>query len=231
MQQVILKRRVLSDEIKEAIRTLRTNIQFCGDDKRVIMITSCLGGEGKSMVLLELACALAALGKSVLLIDADLRKASPSITPENKRIRAGLTYYLAGRCDVEQATYQSNQVGVYLMPAGVTPPNPTELLSSGRMKKLILLAKESYDYVLIDCAPLGIVVDAAIVAPQCDGAIMLVETGVIPYRSAREVKEKLDAAQCPILGAVLNKVDPHENPYYGYGRNGDYNRRHDEYIE
>lgn len=231
MKQVVLKRRALSSEIEEAIRTLRTNIQFCGDDKRVIMITSCLGGEGKSTILLELACSLAALEKNVLLIDADLRKAVPNATPLEKNIRVGLTHYLAGQCDASEAIYQSNQVGVYLMPVGVAPPNPSEMLASDRMKNLIAAARESYDYILIDSAPLGIVVDAAVLAPQCDGAILLIESGTIPGRFARDVKEKLDAAHCPILGAVLNKLDVRTNTYYGYGKNGYYTRRYNEYEE
>jgi Mrp family chromosome partitioning ATPase len=195
MEQIVLKQHELPYEVAEQLKTLRTNIRFCGDDKRVILITSCLSGEGKSTMSLELTRSLAELDKRVLLIDCDL----------------------------------TEEDGVYLMPAGAIPPNPSELLSSDRMARLIAMSRKSYDYVIADCAPLGMVVDAAVIAPFCDGVVLVIEAGNIPYGLAQEVAQKLKNTHCPILGAVLNKVDRESKKYYKYGKY--YNKRYEEYYQ
>lgn len=219
MGRLLLAHEELPYEIAEEIKTLRTNILFSGDDKRVIMITSCKSGEGKSSVILELARSMAELGKNVLLVDADLRKSVVKEKVKEGRIRYGLTHYLCGQASAQEALYATESDGVYLMPAGAMPPNPTELLSNVRMKSLLEATRQNFDYVLVDCAPLGMVVDAAVVAPFCDGSMMLIEAGQISYRYAQDVLNQLKATQSPILGVVLNKVDYAKSKHYGrYGK-------------
>jgi len=232
MEQIVLKQHELPYEVAEQLKTLRTNIRFCGDDKRVILITSCLSGEGKSTMSLELTRSLAELDKRVLLIDCDLRKSVLRKHVIRGKFTKGLTHFLAGQCSADDAVYQTEEDGVYLMPAGAIPPNPSELLSSNRMVQLIASARKVYDYVIADCAPLGMVIDAAVIAPFCDGAILAVEAGNIPYGLAQEVAQKLKNTHCPILGAVLNKVDSKSEKYYGYGKYGKYySKRYEEYYQ
>lgn len=225
MQQLVLNMKEFPYEVEEELKSLRTNIQLCGDDKRVILFTSCQAHEGKSTATCRLAFSLADLGKSVLLIDTDLRQSIVKERIQDGRITTGLTHYLAGQCSIEQAMYQTQNEKVHLIPAGAFPPNPSELLSSPRMDALLQEARNKYDYVLVDTAPLGLVTDAAIVAQKCDGAILLMESGAIKYRAAQDVLHKLQSTRCPVLGVVLNKVPHRKSGYYGYGDYGDYYKK------
>ncbi len=227
MQQLILKTKELPYDVEEEIKSLRTNIQLCGDDKRVILFTSCLANEGKSTTVRQISFSLAELGKKVLLIDTDLRKSTVKNNVQTGQIKAGLTHYLVGQSTMEQIIYQTQNEKMHIIPAGALPPNPSELLSSQRMGELMKKAREEYDYVIVDAAPLGLVTDAAIVAQKCDGAILLIESGVVKYRLAQEVLQKLNSTKCPVLGAVLNKVDRSADHYYSYAKN--YSERYQEY--
>ena len=209
--------------VREELKTLRTNIQFCGDDKRVILVTSCLAGEGKSTTTQELAETLSEIDKRVLYIDADLRKDKEEKDGLSGQYSYGLTHYLSGQCGARNAVYSTNIRGLYAIPSGVVPPNPSELLATPRMQALLSEMKEVFDYIIIDTAPLGMVVDAAVLAPLCDGAILLVESGSVSYRLAQDVVKQLENTQRPILGVILNKVARSKGSYYGrYGRYGAY---------
>jgi capsular exopolysaccharide synthesis family protein len=234
MKQITITRRELPYEIAEELKTLRTNIQFCGENIQVILLTSCISGEGKSTLSLELARSFAELGKRVLLVDADLRKSVLKDKVEEGHISLGMTHYLVGQCKLEDVLYATQDAAVHVVPAGPVPPNPSELLSTGRFAQLVETARAAYDYVIIDCAPLGLVVDAAVVAPRCDGSVLVVEAGGMSYRLAMEVRDKLTATRCPILGVVLNKVDRRSDKYYsyGYGKYGKYyEKKYAEYYK
>ncbi len=222
METVSMIFKELPYEIEEEIKTLRTNILFSGAEKKVILITSCVSGEGKSSVSINLAHAMQQLGKKVLLIDSDLRKSKISYLL-NKAAKTGLSHYLSGQCDAIDALYQIKDTNLHIMPAGKNPPNPSELLGSERMKAMINAARQAYDYVIVDSAPLGLVTDAAVVAAMCDASILLLESGKIAYPFAKDVLEKLRASQCPVLGAIVNKVDPKTVPHR-YGRYGKYEK-------
>lgn len=199
----------------EAYNTLRTNIQFCGGDKRVIEFTSCMPNEGKSIVTLNLAISMAESGKSVLLIDADLRK---SVLKARVRLQErvdGLTHYLTGQASVEEIICTTDIPQLHMIFAGPVPPNPSELLNSSLFEELISEQRKKYEYIIIDTPPLGSVIDSAIIARVCDGTIMVVETDAVSYKLAQEVKEQMIKTGCPILGVVLNKVDISKRSYYG----------------
>lgn len=208
--------------IREEIRTLRTNLQFCGDDKQVILMTSCLPGEGKTGTSIELARSLAELGKNTILVDADMRKSVMASRLQVDQVDKGLSHFLSGQCTLAEAIVSTNIPKMHLVLAGPTAPNPTELLNSKRFEGMIESMRKVYDYVIVDCPPLGLVIDASVIARECDGAILVVESGKIKYRLAQSVKEKLEYAGIPILGVVLNKVERRKNPgyynkYYGKG--------------
>lgn len=216
MQRVKLKTGKLDYESAESYRTLKTNIQFCGEDKKTIVLTSCTPDEGKSTVVLYLAMSLSESGKRVLLIDGDLRKSVMIGNFAVSRELKGLTHYLSGQAEAEEVICTTNMEKLDVIFAGPFPPNPTELLGSDRFKELLKTKREEYDYILIDSAPLGSVVDCAVIAGECDGAIIVIEAECISYRFAQEIKEQLDRSGCPVLGAILNKVDTRSQKYYNY---------------
>lgn len=219
MNQVTIKQQKLGYFVEEAYKSLRTNLQFCGNDKKVITLTSCTPNEGKSSVSMQLAISLAESGKRVLLIDADLRK---SVLVGRTKVKQqevkGLTHYLSGQCSLQEAVCATNVKNFYLIYAGPFPPNPAELLGGKSFQNLIKVVRDVYDYIIIDSPPLGSVIDSAIIAGSCDGAMLVIESGVISYRFAQEVKEQLEKSNCPILGVVLNKVDVQKQSYGKYGK-------------
>ncbi len=227
MKRVEITKPVLQYYSSEAFKTLRTNLQFCGSDKKVIVFTSCTENEGKTMVTLNLGIALAEIGKKVLFIDADLRK---SVLIGRLRISTeirGLTHFLSRQETLNEIIYTTNIPDFNVIFSGPTAPNPAELLNGSYFSKMIDVLRESCDYILIDSPPLGSVIDSAIIASNCDGAIIVMESGWNSWRFEAEIKEQLQKSGCPILGAILNKADVKGNGYgkYGkYGKYGDYGK-------
>lgn len=227
-QHVELKNALSNDfAYEEAIKTLRTNIRYCGRNVRVVMLTSSLPNEGKSNVTLALARSLAESGQKTLLIDADIRKSVLVSRYQLEKDVFGLSQYLSGQKELEEVIYSSNIDGLDMLFSGPYTPNPAELLEEVMFTKLIKWAKESYDYVILDTPPITNVIDGAIVAKECDGVAMVVESGAISYRMAQRVKAQLDKSGCRILGVILNKVGNEHSGYYSkyYGKYGGYGKR------
>lgn len=203
--------------IVESMNSLKTNIAFCGDDVQVIVLTSSLPGEGKSSISFELAKSLARSDKKVLLIDADIRKSKFLRTRGVKGVDAGLTHFLSGQAEMKDIFYRMNIKNIALIPTGPSVPNPTELLENERFVKLIEVSRKVYNYIIIDASPIAAVIDAAIVAKQCDGVVMVIEQGKTSRRVIGQAIEQLKRSETRILGAVLNKVDvKNSRYYYGY---------------
>ncbi len=201
----------------EAMNSFRINLSFCGQDKRVILITSSDSGEGKSRTCLNMAKAIAENGKKVLMIDADMRKsvlAGRMDIQSDGRESFGLSHFLSGQCEMDRIFCETNIEGLTLVFAGPVPPNPPGLLGSPEFKSLVEKAREDYDLVIIDCPPLGRVIDAAVVAGIADGAIILIEVCSVSYHTVEEIKKQLELAGCEILGAVLNKMPRQGTAYY-----------------
>ena len=215
MQTVTLKNIAKDYRSNEAYKTLRTNLEFSGSDNKAIVLTSSTPNEGKSTVSLGLALALVESGKRVLFVDADLRKSvlvgRHKVTEEVK----GLSHYLSGQADLNDVICRTQEPGLFVIFAGVVPPNPSELLGQKRFAHLIESAKDIYDYVIIDAPPLGNVIDAAVISKVCDASVLVVAAKMVSYKFVRTVKEQLEKTGCPILGVVLNKVDMKQNKYYG----------------
>jgi capsular exopolysaccharide synthesis family protein len=212
---------------KESLRAIKTNIQFCGDDKRVIMFTSSLPDEGKTTITLDMAISFTKSEKKVLLIDSDMRGSVligilKAKLEDGKRI-VGLSHYLSGQKTLDEILYETEIPNLSMIFAGPSVPNPTELIEKEYFQQLIDYARENYDYVFIDCAPIGAVIDAAVVAKYCDGAVLVVAQGVAGSRIILNSKKQLETSEVPILGVVLNKVKQEKRgygKYYGkyYGR-------------
>ena len=194
---------------REEVKTLRTNVQFCGDDKQVILFTSSLPGEGKTRNAIALAASFAELNKNVLLIDADMRKSVMVSRLQVGGADKGLSHFLSGQCTIADAVVATNVPKLHLLLAGPLVPNPTELLSGARFSGMLESFRKVYDYIIID------------------GAILVVESAKTKYRLAQEVKAKLEGTGCSILGVILTKVDRKKQSgyytkYYGknYGKKG-----------
>ncbi len=234
MQQIAINKREMPYDVNESMKLLRTNLQFCGKDKKVILITSTLADEGKSTVALNLCRSLAQLGSRVILIDADMRKSvmADQYLKGEKSV-PGLSHLLSARNGLEEVLLETDMENLNLILAGRVPPNPAELLSNARMQKLIEICREEYDYVIVDCPPINLVVDAAVVAPLCDGIVMVISSGNVPYRMAQTAVDQMQTTGCPILGAVLNMVDQKNEKYYyrkGYYRKGYYQKYYGSYY-
>lgn len=224
----------LDNKTKEAYKTLRTNITFCGEEIKTIAFTSSVPNEGKSRVSFETAKALAEDGKRVLYVDADIRKSILVARYDVDMEIIGLTHYLAGKQSLEDVIYETNIPRFHCIFTGANVPNPAELLGKSRLPQLIEEKREAYDYIIFDCPPLASVIDAAVVAKCCDGAIIVVETDNVSHRLVGQVKTQLEKSGCEILGVVLNKVEmggkgygyygKYYGGYYGkyYGSYGDY---------
>lgn len=221
MQQIeINKLFELDYHSSEAYKSLRTNVQFCGEDVKVIALTSCTPNEGKSKVSFQLALSMADDGKKVLFVDADIRKSviigRHKISAKNAK---GLTHYLSGQNHLNEVICNTNIENLDLIMTGPVPPNPSELLGGKYFKEMIATQREKYDVIIVDTPPLGSVIDSAIIARQCDGVILVVAAEEVSYKFALKVKDQLDVANCKILGVVLNKVKIKSGGKYGkYGK-------------
>ncbi len=229
MIKVDIQTETLDYHNEEAYKALRTNLKFCGNDKKVIGITSCQPSEGKSTVSLNLSKSLAESGEKVVLIECDLRK--PVLigrTSVNGGDVKGLTYFLSQQATLNEIVCGTNIENLQIIYAGPVAPNPAELLGSKYFKAAIEALRKVFDYIIIDTPPLGAVIDSAIIAQNCDGMAIVLESGKDSYRFVREVKDQLDKAGVPILGIILNKVEVGKNSYYGrygkYGKYGSYSR-------
>ena len=211
--------------LAEATRELRTNLRFIDIDNppRAIVVTSPIPGDGKSTIAANLALSIAASGEQVVLIDADLRR--PMVASLfNLSEGAGLTDVLTGRATVTDVAQVADATrNLVVMAAGRTPPNPSEVLGSRKMGELIeQLTKHAF--VIIDSPPVLPVTDAAVLANNADGAVLVVSAGKTTFDMMDKALENLGKARARALGVVLNKVPRTggQAGYYGYQYTGEY---------
>ena len=193
----------------EGINTLCTNLTFVGDDKRIFLFTSHKPGEGKSFLSMYTMRTMAKLGYRVVLVDADLRRSAISTrygVYSNRTITYGISHYLAGRCALEEAIYETNIPRAWFMPVGQLVSNSLSLLNTARFPQMLAWLKSNFDYVLIDAPPVGTVIDAAIISKYCDGALLALGYNKTTKKELLETKHLLTRSGCEILGIVLNQV-------------------------
>lgn len=200
----------------EGLNQLKTNLSFCGKDIKVITMTSSVPNEGKSAISLDLARTLAESGKKILMIDADLRKSVMAARYHIQGIDKGLSHYLTGQAEADDIIYETNIKGLHLTIAGPLSPDPTSLLDSEQFEEFIKKVRDEFDYVIIDAPPLGVVIDAVIIGKYTDGAVLVIEQGVIKRKIVQDVIKQLKRGEVRILGAVLNKVDERIGAYGSY---------------
>ncbi len=203
--------------VAEAYRILRTNIQFSSLDKllKTYLITSSGPGEGKSVTTANLGVAFAQDGRRVIIVDADLRKPRQHRLFEQSK-KTGLTNVLLGEASIEEVLIDSGVPGLSLIVTGPIPPNPAELVGSQRMKQFLREIGEMADVVLIDSPPVVAVTDAAILAAEVDGVLLVVAANASRIDLARKAKELLFNVKANVVGTVLNMVEEDGSDYYYY---------------
>ena len=204
-------------QISEAYHSVRTALQFSTDHgvPRSLLVTSTRASEGKSSTALALSQTLASLGATVLLIDADLRKPTfrgPSASSQ------GLSSLLAGSSTAAECIHPTQLERLFLLPSGPIPPNPAELLSSGRLREILDDVLTRFDHVVIDGPPVLGLADAPLLASGTEGTLMVIEAGSIRRAAALNAVNRLRAADARLMGGILTKFKATKVGYgYGYG--------------
>lgn len=225
MKQIIMNIPELPYAVEEAMNRLRVNIKFCGKNTKKILVISSVPDEGKSTVSLYLWKLLAEAGFPSVLVDMDLRKSvlQTRLDFQQEGEIAGLDYYLSGLAEYENVVYGTNVKNGYIVPVSNILENPSALLEDPRLGELFDRLAEDYRYVIIDSLPLDSVADGALAASLCDGAILVVRSGMTSRRLIRQSIQQLERVRCRILGMVLNRVESQGRAYkkyygtYGYG--------------
>lgn len=217
----------------EVFRSIRTNVQYMlQSEQKVILFTSTTSGEGKSFSVANLAASFAFMGKKVVVVGLDIRKPGLNKMFQISRKDKGITQYLAdpNHTDLlsicQKSTISSN---LYILPGGVVPPNPTELVARQALVDAIDILKENFDYVLLDTAPIGMVTDTQLVARVADISIYVCRSGYTHKSEFRLVDELKQENKLPRPCILLNGIDMSKKQngyYYGYGRYGSYGKKY-----
>ncbi|MFF1574402.1 polysaccharide biosynthesis tyrosine autokinase [Leifsonia sp. NPDC058292] len=213
---------VLRDPLSNAAenyRQLRSNLEFVAVDSDTLgfVVTSSVPGEGKSLIALNLALALAEGGRKVLLVDADLRR--PMVAAYTGLPgAAGLTSVLVGRASVDDVLQTWGDTGLNVLASGPIPPNPSELLSSRVMSDLVDRLVHDFDVVVFDTAPMGAVADAAILARMVDGALVVADRTRVHRPQLSQTMDSLEKSGVRVLGLVLNRATPTKDRHAYYYR-------------
>jgi capsular exopolysaccharide synthesis family protein len=211
----------------EAYKLLRTNLLFTLPDEKkckVVGVTSSLRGEGKSTTAINLSYAIAETGKKVLLIDADLRL--PSVAKKLEiRSTPGLSNLIVGEVDIKTAINVFDRLASWsMLTAGDVPPNPTEMLGSSQMKKLVEEMENDYEYIIVDLPPVNIVSDAMVISPLLDGMIVVVRENYSERRELSQCIKQLELSGVKLLGIVMNQSNSDNTIYGRYKRSRYYKK-------
>lgn len=231
-KRAIVVRENVNDIMAETFRAIRTNLQFIlnAPDKKVIQFTSTTSGEGKTFVASNLAASMALLGKKVLLMGLDIRKPRLAEMFNFTDRKKGISIYLAGDAEDKQLLFdQIIPSGVSqnldVLPAGIIPPNPAELLSRTNLDKAIEYLKEKYDYIILDTAPVGLVADTLIISRVADATIYVCRADYTAKNDLKLVNSLFKENKLKNMSIVLNGIDMTKRKYgyyYGYGQYGKY---------
>ncbi len=214
--------------MSETFRNIRTNLQFMlENDKKVILVTSTVSGEGKSFISGNLAISLSLLGKKVVIVGLDIRKPGLNKVFNIPRKEVGITQYLANPeknlMDLVQLSDVSKNL--YILPGGTVPPNPTELLARDGLDKAIETLKKNFDYVILDTAPVGMVTDTLLIGRVADLSVYVCRADYTHKNEYTLINELAEKDKLPSLCTVINGLDLKKRKYgyyYGYGKYGKY---------
>jgi capsular exopolysaccharide synthesis family protein len=214
--RLLLTDETLNTRFAEAYRTLRANISFSSIDRPVksIAVMSAAPHEGKTTTVINLGIIMAQAGPRVLLVDADFRHPTlhhlVGLSPNGKKALPGLSNLIVGRSTLQEVIQPSGFARLSLLPAGVMPPNPGELLGSQRMRAVLDELVEHADIVLLDTPPSLLYADAFVVASMVDGVLYVLRSGSQDKAAQRRVQRQLLQAKARLLGVVFNQADVEE---------------------
>ena len=214
----------------EAINTVSSNLTFAGKNIRKIVITSCEANDGKSFVAIQVAVNMAARGKKVILVDADLRLSVMNSVYDISLSgqKEGLAHYLSGQCGLEKVVYETNIPNVCLIPIGTDVQAPLSLIATPDFNQMMQTLAENFDLVIVDAPPVGMVIDAAEIAKSCDGSVLVLEYNKTRRRGLQDAYQQMERTGTPILGCIINKVAMDrlstKKYYYRYGHYGHYSK-------
>lgn len=219
-----------NDIMAETFRSLRTNLLFIlGDpDKKVILVTSTMSGEGKTFIASNLAVSLALLGKKVIIVGLDIRKPGLNKVFHIPHKERGITQYLSApqSTDLRSMVLPTDiSANLSVLPGGAVPPNPTELLARQSLADAIDILKKEYDYIVLDTAPIGMVTDTQLIARVADASIYVCRADYTHKNDYRLINELYNNKRLPNLCTVINGLDMTKKKYgyyYGYGKYGKY---------
>lgn len=206
--------------ITESYKTMRTNLIFSlsMSDKKIVAVSSPLPGEGKSTIAANLAIALSQMDENkVLLIDADMRKPVQHKV-FNVKNKVGIAEYLGKMKQKPECIQKSDVPNLDIITSGSLPPNPSELLGSEQMEKLLSEISEEYDYIIIDMPPVNIVSDPLTIGGKISGMVVVTHYGKTTYDDVDELMRKVQTSDTKILGFVLNEIESKNNGKYGYSK-------------
>lgn len=214
--------------MSETFRNIRTNLQFMlQNNKKVILVTSTVSGEGKSFISANLAISLSLLGKKVVIVGLDIRKPGLNKVFRLSTKEKGITLYLANPETDLMSLVQPSDINqnLYILPGGTVPPNPTELLARDGLDKAIEILKKSFDYVVLDTAPVGMVTDTLLIGRVADLSVYVCRADYTHKVEYTLINELAEEKKLPNLCTVINGVDLKRRKYgyyYGYGKYGKY---------
>ena len=231
--QLILTDETLNTHFAEAYRSLRANISFSSIDRSVksMVVTSAAPREGKTTTVINLGIIMAQAGPRVLIVDADFRRPSLhhifGFLPNGRKVLPGLSNLIVGNSRLNDVLLPSGFARVSLVPSGIVPPNPNELLSSQRMKSVIDELSEQADIVLFDSPPCLLYSDAFLLAPLTDGVLYVVRSGSQDKAAQRRIQRQLQQTKARMLGVVFNDAETEEasSTYAYYYPNGHKKRK------
>ena len=231
-KRAIVVRENSNNLMAETFRAIRTNLQFVldGPEKKVIQFTSSNSGEGKTFISSNLATSLALIGKKVLLVGLDVRKPRLAEMFNLSDHKKGITLFLSG--DVNDKKLLFEQImpsgvndNLDILPAGIIPPNPAELLSRKNLDQAIEYLKEVYDYIILDTAPVGLVADTLIISRVADATVYICRADYTPKSDLELANTLYREEKLKNMSIVLNGIDMAKRKYgyyYGYGKTGGY---------
>lgn len=214
--------------MSETFRNIRTNLQFMlQNDKKVILVTSTVSGEGKSFISANLAISLSLLGKKVVIVGLDIRKPGLNRVFRLSTKEKGITLYLANPETDLMSLVQPSDINqnLYILPGGTVPPNPTELLARDGLDKAIEILKKNFDYIILDTAPVGMVTDTLLIGRVADLSVYVCRADYTHKVEYTLINELAEEKKLPNLCTVINGVDLKRRKYgyyYGYGKYGKY---------
>lgn len=218
MKDEIIVDRNPKSSVAEAIRIIRTNLEFSGVDKKVrsILVTSSIPGEGKSFISTNLATAFAQNGSKVLLMDCDMRKGRLHKIFEIENDK-GLSNLLLENVEVRFNSYirRTRIENLYLLPKGVVPPNPSELLNSPKTKVLLRTLADKFDYIILDGTPVNGLTDSLILTKYVDKTVIVTSLNQTKTNELEFTKKSLMSVGADIAGVIVNRTSDIHGSYYG----------------